>query len=99
VPGQGLGAAIGGVRRGPARDAYAKLVFMRISSDDIETMLARTDLEIALAYEILAPPELRRFFPRSSAANTLRPASTCWRSGIQCVVGFGADVAALHPSA
>jgi phosphoenolpyruvate carboxylase len=32
--------------------------------DDIETMLARVDLEIAVAYDILAPEPLRRFFPR-----------------------------------
>ena len=62
--GAGLGAAIAECGVGQLRDAYANWFFMRNLIDDIETMLARTDLEIALAYEILAPAALRRFFPR-----------------------------------
>jgi phosphoenolpyruvate carboxylase len=62
--GAGLGAAIAQCGLSQLRDAYANWFFLRNLIDDIETMLARTDLEIALAYEILAPATLRRFFPR-----------------------------------
>ncbi|MFL6605289.1 MAG: phosphoenolpyruvate carboxylase [Steroidobacteraceae bacterium] len=62
--GAGLGAAIAQCGVGELRDAYANWFFLRNLLDDIETMLARTDLEIALAYEILAPAAMRRFFPR-----------------------------------
>ena len=62
--GAGLAAAIAECGVGQLRDAYANWFFLRNLIDDIETMLARTDLEIALVYEILAPTSLRRFFPR-----------------------------------
>ena len=44
------------------RDAYANWFFLRNLIDDVEAMLARTDLEIAAAYNVLAPQPLRRFF-------------------------------------
>jgi phosphoenolpyruvate carboxylase len=62
--GAGLAAAIAECGIEQLRDAYANWFFLRNLIDDIETMLARTDLEIALVYEILAPASLRRFFPR-----------------------------------
>ncbi len=65
--GAGLKAAVGECGLGPLREAYASWFFLRNLIDDIETMLARTDLQIAAAYDILAPEALRRFFPRISA--------------------------------
>ncbi len=44
------------------RNAYANWFFLRNLIDDIEMMLARTDLAIADAYNVLAPEPLRRFF-------------------------------------
>ncbi len=44
------------------RNAYANWFFLRNLIDDIETMLARTDLDIAQAYNVLAPEVARRFF-------------------------------------
>ncbi len=43
------------------RAAYAEWFFLRNLIDDVETMLARADLEIAAAYDALAPEPLRRF--------------------------------------
>jgi phosphoenolpyruvate carboxylase len=59
--GAGLAAAI--ERHGPARmrAAYSEWFFLRNLIDDVETMLARADLEIAAAYDALVPEPLRRF--------------------------------------
>jgi phosphoenolpyruvate carboxylase len=59
--GTGLGAAI--ERHGIARlrEAYREWFFFRNLIDDVEAMLARADLEIAAAYDALAPEPLRRF--------------------------------------
>jgi phosphoenolpyruvate carboxylase len=59
--GAGLAAAIG--RHGTARmrAAYSEWFFLRSLIDDVETMLARADLEIAAAYDVLVPEPLRRF--------------------------------------
>jgi phosphoenolpyruvate carboxylase len=65
--GTGLQAAIGECGVAQLRDAYANWFFMRNLIDDLETMLARTDLEVAFAYETLAPEPLRRFFARIRA--------------------------------
>jgi phosphoenolpyruvate carboxylase len=65
--GTGLQAAIAECGLAQLRDAYANWFFLRNLMDDLETMLARTDLEIAAAYEILAPTSLQRFFPRIRA--------------------------------
>jgi phosphoenolpyruvate carboxylase len=65
--GTGLQAAIAECGLAQLRDAYANWFFLRNLMDDLETMLARTDLQIAAAYEILAPGSLQRFFPRIRA--------------------------------
>jgi phosphoenolpyruvate carboxylase len=44
------------------RRAYDEWFFFRNLIDDIEAMLARTDLQVASAYNVLAPPPLHRFF-------------------------------------
>ena len=44
-----------------ARAAFSSWFFLRNLLDDIETMLARADLEIARYYDALAPEELRRY--------------------------------------
>jgi phosphoenolpyruvate carboxylase len=69
--GTGLAAAIAACGLGQLRDAYANWFFLRNLVDDIETMLARVDLEIALAYDVLATAPLRRFFPRIRSEYTL----------------------------
>lgn len=46
------------------RETYTNWFFMRNLLDDVETMLARTDLEIADAYNVLAPPGLLHYFGR-----------------------------------
>jgi phosphoenolpyruvate carboxylase len=47
-----------------ARSAYQQWNFFNSLIDDLETSLARADLEIAAAYEELAPAKLARFGPR-----------------------------------
>lgn len=64
--GAGLGAAVEQFGLTRVREAYANWFFMRNLVDDIEAMLARADLEIAAAYNVLAPAPLHRFF------NTIR---------------------------
>ena len=44
----------------PLRDAYATWFFMKNLIDDIEAMLARADLAIASAYDVLVPETLQR---------------------------------------
>lgn len=61
--GSGLKSAIAECGVAAIRDAYGGWFFLRNLIDDIETMLARTDLTIALAYEVLAPESHRQFFP------------------------------------
>jgi phosphoenolpyruvate carboxylase len=65
--GEGLKVAIAECGLAQLRDAYTNWFFLRNLIDDIETMLARADLEIALAYDVLAAASLRRFFPRIRA--------------------------------
>jgi len=60
--GSGLKAAIEKHGLARLRDTYANWFFLRNLIDDIEAMLARADLEIAQAYDVLAPEPLRRFF-------------------------------------
>jgi phosphoenolpyruvate carboxylase len=60
--GAGLRAAIERAGLATLRTAYANWFFLRNLIDDIEAMLARADLEIAHAYNILAPVPLQRFF-------------------------------------
>jgi phosphoenolpyruvate carboxylase len=73
--GAGLAAAI--ERHGAARmrAAYSEWFFLRNLIDDVETMLARADLEIAAAYDALVPEPLRRF----SAEIRAEYARTCER--------------------
>ena len=59
--GAGLGAALERFGLPRLRETYAQWFFMRNLLDDVETMLARVDLDIAQHYEELAPPALRRF--------------------------------------
>ena len=59
--GTGLAAAIARHGAERLRAAYSEWFFLRNLIDDVETMLARADLEIAAAYEALAPLPLRRF--------------------------------------
>ncbi|HET9390432.1 MAG TPA: phosphoenolpyruvate carboxylase [Steroidobacteraceae bacterium] len=61
--GAGLKAAVDRHGLARLREGYARWFFLRNVVDDIETMLARADLEIARAYEVLCPQSLRRFFP------------------------------------
>jgi phosphoenolpyruvate carboxylase len=53
--GAGLEAAIGEAGLTVARDAYAQWAFFTALVDDLEASLARADLDIAAAYEELAP--------------------------------------------
>jgi phosphoenolpyruvate carboxylase len=59
--GSGLAALVAkfGVQR--VRETSASWFFLRNLIDDIETMLARTDLEVAQHYDALAPAPLRHF--------------------------------------
>jgi phosphoenolpyruvate carboxylase len=59
--GAGLAAAIERHGAGRMRAAYTEWFFLRNLIDDVEAMLARTDLEIAAAYDVLVPESLRRF--------------------------------------
>jgi phosphoenolpyruvate carboxylase len=59
--GTGLTAAIERHGAERMRAAYAEWFFLRSLIDDVETMLARADLEIAAAYDVLVPEPLRRF--------------------------------------
>ncbi len=60
--GSGLAAAIEQFGEARVRDAYANWLFLKNLIDDVEAMLARADLEIANAYNGLAPPPLVHFF-------------------------------------
>ncbi len=60
--GSGLTEAIARHGLATVREAYDSLFFLRTLIDDVEATLARTDLDIARAYNVLAPAELHRFF-------------------------------------
>ena len=59
--GTGLAAIVSKFGLPRVREACASWFFLRNLVDDIETMLARADLEIAQYYDALAPQELRHF--------------------------------------
>ncbi|MEP7245230.1 MAG: phosphoenolpyruvate carboxylase [Gammaproteobacteria bacterium] len=61
--GAGLAAALEQFGEARVCDAYTNWFFLRNLIDDVEAMLARTDLEIANAYHVLVPQPLHRFFP------------------------------------
>ncbi|MDE2050361.1 MAG: phosphoenolpyruvate carboxylase, partial [Gammaproteobacteria bacterium] len=67
--GAGAGLAAAFERHGAQRmrAACSEWFFLRNLIDDVETMLARTDLEIAAAYDVLVPEPLRRFSARIRA--------------------------------
>jgi len=60
--GSGLAAAIERHGLDTLQQVYATAFFMRNLLDDIEAMLARSDLDIAQRYNVLAPTPLHRFF-------------------------------------
>src|SRR4029077_4233075 len=59
--GSGLAAATRTVGAARVRETYDGWFFFRNLIDDVETMLARADLDIARFYEDLSPPALRHF--------------------------------------
>jgi phosphoenolpyruvate carboxylase len=59
--GSGLAAVVARYGVARVREVAAGWFFLRNLIDDVETMLARADLEIAHGYDALAPQELRRF--------------------------------------
>jgi len=59
--GAGLGVVLDRFGLPRLRQIYAEWFFMRNLLDDVETMLARVDLDIAQHYDALAPAGLRRF--------------------------------------
>ncbi len=59
--GAGLGAVIGRFGLGGLREACGRWFFLRNLVDDVETMLARADLDIAEYYTALVPQALRGF--------------------------------------
>ena len=69
--GSGLRSAIETHSLPALRDAYSKWFFLRNLLDDVETMLARTDLEIAQHYDSLTPQPSRHFFPAIRAEYAL----------------------------
>jgi phosphoenolpyruvate carboxylase len=60
--GTGLSTAIEKHGLAKLQAVYSTAFFMRNLLDDIEAMLARSDLEIAQGYNVLAPTPLHRFF-------------------------------------
>ena len=75
--GSGLTAAIERHGAERMRAAYAEWFFLRSLIDDVEAMLARADLEIAAAYDVLVPEPLRRFSAAIRAEYEQAPASGC----------------------
>jgi phosphoenolpyruvate carboxylase len=59
--GSGLAGAARTLGLARVREAYTSWFFLKNLVDDIETMLARADLDIAHYYEALSPAPLRRF--------------------------------------
>ena len=60
--GSGLGAAIESLGLPAVQRAFLEWPFFRTLVDDVEAMLARSDLDIAMTYHALAPTPLHRFF-------------------------------------
>jgi phosphoenolpyruvate carboxylase len=69
--GAGLEAALEAHGLGRVRSAFAGWPFFRSLVEDVEAMLARADLEIAAAYNVLAPTPLHRFFAELRAEHAL----------------------------
>jgi phosphoenolpyruvate carboxylase len=79
--GSGLAAAIERHGAERLRAAYAEWFFLRSLIDDVETMLARADLEIAAAYDVLVPEPLRRFSAAIRAEHTRAVERVLWLKG------------------
>ena len=60
--GAGLAATLDAHGLAGVQEAFAHWPFFRSLVEDVEAMLARADLEIAAAYDGLAPAPLQRFF-------------------------------------
>ena len=60
--GAGLAATLDAHGLAGVQEAFAHWPFFRSLIEDVEAMLARADLEIAAAYDGLAPAALQRFF-------------------------------------
>lgn len=69
--GTGLAAALERHGIEAVRGALAHWPFFRTLVDDVEAMLARSDLEIAGAYNALAPTPLHRYFAELRAEHAL----------------------------
>lgn len=60
--GTGLKTAIDKHGLARIREAYSSWFFLRNLIDDVETMLARADLDIASQYQVLAPEQFQHYF-------------------------------------
>ncbi|HUK02575.1 MAG TPA: phosphoenolpyruvate carboxylase [Steroidobacteraceae bacterium] len=69
--GAGLAAAVAEHGLECLRAAYAQWFFLRSLIDDVEAMMARADIEIARAYNALAPVALQRYFADIAAEHAL----------------------------
>jgi len=79
--GTGLAAAIERHGAERMRAAYAEWFFLRSLVDDVEAMLARADLEIAAAYDVLVPEPLRRFSAEIRAEYARARERVLWLKG------------------
>ncbi len=79
--GTGLAAAIERHGTERMRAAYTEWFFLRSLIDDVEAMLARADLEIAAAYDVLVPQPLRRFSAGIRAEYDLARERVLWLKG------------------
>ncbi|HEX5459137.1 MAG TPA: phosphoenolpyruvate carboxylase [Steroidobacteraceae bacterium] len=79
--GTGLAAAIERHGAERMRAAYSEWFFLRGLIDDVEAMLARADLEIAAAYDVLVPQPLRRFSAEIRAEHARARARVLWLKG------------------
>ncbi|HEV2442122.1 MAG TPA: phosphoenolpyruvate carboxylase [Steroidobacteraceae bacterium] len=79
--GAGLAAAIERHGAERMRAAYAEWFFLRSLIDDVEAMLARADLDIAAAYDVLVPQPLRRFSAEIRAEHAQARERVLWLKG------------------
>jgi phosphoenolpyruvate carboxylase len=81
--GAGTGLTVAIERHGAERlrAAYADWFFLRTLIDDVEAMLARADLEIAAAYDVLVPQPLRRFSAQIRAEYVRARERVLWLKG------------------
>ena len=99
--GAGTGLAVAIERHGAERlrAAYADWFFLRTLIDDVEAMLARADLEIAAAYDVLVPQPLRRFSAQIRAEYDARAGASAVAEGLHRSARQRAHAAALDPAA